>query len=145
MIAINYPKHDFRTKTELGKTLIFDEWRKLWVTLSPEEWVRQHVLLYLTNTLNYPSALIAIEKELDLGGMKKRFDVLVYDRNHQPWLMIECKAMDVNLDVKVLEQVMRYGISIPAPYLVITNGSYTLGWERRDGTLVPIEQFPLWT
>ena len=103
MIIINYPEQDFRIKKEEGKESIFDKLRKKWIILTPEEWVRQNFIKYLIEDKKYPSSLIATEKELRLGELKKRFDILVYDKNHKPWLMVECKSMEVKLDEAVLQ------------------------------------------
>jgi len=80
-----------------GGTEIFDALRKRWVKLSPEEWVRQNMVQYLLEEKSYPAALIGVEKEIKLGSLRKRFDLLVYDRAHQPWMLLECKAMEVPL------------------------------------------------
>lgn len=145
MIKIMYPSYSYKIKEEEGRELIFDPSRKLWVRLTPEEWVRQNIIQYLLQAMHYPSSLIAIEKELQLGELKKRFDILVYDKNHLPWMMIECKSMDVPLDDRVLSQVLRYHIAIPVPYLVITNGSYCAAFEKVNGSLSQLEQFPGYT
>ena len=142
MIQVTFPQPAFRIKEEEGKELIFDEMRKQWVRLTPEEWVRQNLLQYLIQTKNYPAAFIGVEKEISLGELKKRFDVLIFDRDHQPWMMIECKAMDVELSEKVLEQVVRYNMSIPAPYLVISNGSYTYAWVKKENRLISLAELP---
>lgn len=145
MIVINYPEHDFRIRQEDGGEFIFDEFRKRWVRLSPEEWVRQNFLHYITTIKKYPSSLIAVEREIMLGELKKRFDILVYNEQHQPWMMIECKAMDVALSEDVLNQVLRYSISVPANYLIITNGTYTIGWEKKNGALSILNDLPEWS
>jgi len=142
MIIINYPDPDFRIKKEEGKESIFDILRKKWIVLTPEEWVRQNFIKYLVGIKKYPSSLIATEKELKLGELKKRFDILVYDKNHMPWLMVECKSMEIKLDEAVLQQVLRYNISIPVKFLVITNGSNCFAWEKKDGQLVPCSEIP---
>jgi hypothetical protein len=142
MIKIDYPAHPYKIREEAGKEVIFDELRKLWVRLTPEEWVRQNFLQYLVLVKKYSSSLIAIEKELKLGELKKRFDILVYDSCHRPWMMIECKAMEIPLDQKVLEQVLRYNISIPVPYLVITNGSHMAAFHRIAGSLELLSILP---
>lgn len=142
MVKVEFPKFDFRIKEEQGKELIFDEIRKQWVRLTPEEWVRQNFIQYLIQTKNYPSALIGVEKEIKLGELKKRFDIMVYNQQHQPWMMIECKAMDVQLTEEVLQQVLRYNISVPVEYLVITNGSYTYSYHRMDEQLYMQEHLP---
>ncbi len=137
-----FPPASFQIKEKDAKELIFDEIRKNWIILTPEEWVRQNFIHYLVQTQNYPAALIGVEKEISLGELKKRFDVLVYDRNHQPWMMIECKAMDVELSEKVLEQIIRYHVSVPVPYIVITNGSYTYAWKKKEGRLISLDEMP---
>lgn len=142
MIKIEYPSHQFKIKGEKGKELIFDSLRKVWVRLTPEEWVRQNFLQYIVQVKHYPPSLIAVEKEMLLGELKKRFDILVYDANHRPWMMIECKAMDISIDEKVLNQVLRYNISIPVPFLVITNGKFMVGFHRKNTGLELISELP---
>ena len=143
MIKVEFPPPAFQIKEEDDTEFIFDEFRKQWVRLTPEEWVRQNLVQFLVQTKNYPSAFFAIEKEIMLGELKKRFDVLIYDRNHQPWMMIECKAMDVELTEKVLEQIIRYNMSVPVPYLVISNGSYNYAWMKHENKLSSISELPL--
>lgn len=142
MLFIQYPEPAFRIKKEEGRELLFDRLRKKWVVLTPEEWVRQNFISYLTETLSYPQSLIAVEKEFRLGELKKRFDILVYDNQHEPWLMVECKAMDIELNDSVLQQLLRYHISLPVEYLVITNGKHCFGFRKMNGQLIEIEELP---
>ncbi len=142
MIKLEYPSHYYKIKQENNIEIIFDEIRKRWVRLTPEEWVRQNFVQYLIKVKNYPSAFIAIEKEIWLNDLKKRFDVLVYNRQHQPWMMVECKAMEVSLNEKVLEQMLRYNLALPAQYLVLTNGSNCYVAEKKGGELVYLEDIP---
>jgi len=144
MIKVNYPEPVFRFKEENGKEMIFDFIRKQWLLLNEEEWVRQNFIQFLVQELKYPSELIAVEKEIQLGDLKKRFDILVYDRDHKPWMLVECKAGEIALDEKVLFQVLRYNISMPANFLVITNGQFTYAWEKINGELKDILQMPVW-
>jgi hypothetical protein len=144
MLTINYTEPQFRMKTEGDKEYIFDSLRKKWLLLTPEEWVRQNFVQYLVQVRKYPSALIALEKMLTLGELKKRFDILVYDQAHRPWMMIECKAPSVELNETVLHQLLRYNISVPAGYLVITNGEFTYGWKKENNALQLIEELPEW-
>ena len=144
MININYPEPGFRIKEEAGNELIFDTLRKKWLHLTPEEWVRQNFVQYLLQKKKYPVSLIALEKEIRLGELKKRFDILVYDLNHQPWMMIECKAADIKLDESVLQQILRYNVTMPVPYIIITNGNLTYGWQRKDNNLELITEIPDW-
>ena len=144
MIAVNFPEPVFRLKKEKDVEFIFDAIRRQWLVLNEEEWVRQNFVQYVIQTLHYPSAFIAIEKEIMLGELKKRFDILVYDKDHRPWMMIECKATTINLNDAALQQVLRYNISVPVSFLIITNGHYTVGWEKAGRELNLIQQMPLW-
>lgn len=125
MIAIHFPPPDFKITKEGGKEMIFDRFRKKYVVLTPEEWVRQNFLNYLVKVLQYPASLIAVEKEIFLGEMKKRYDIVIYNRATQPWMLVECKEMNVPLTEHTMQQVIRYNMVIPATYLVITNGVNT--------------------
>lgn len=143
MISIRYPEPAFRIKNEGGKDFIFDSFRKKWMVLTPEEWVRQNFLQYLVQELKYPESLIAVEKEFRFGEMNRRFDILVYNKDHQPWLMVECKAPEILLDQSVLEQVLRYNISIPVAYLVITNGHNGFAWHKEGAGLHSMDSMPV--
>ena len=142
MIRIDYPSYEPKIRKKLEKEYIFDEVRKRWVILTPEEWVRQQFLRYLTGVMNYPIALIAVERAFDLGDLKKRFDIMVYDRNSRPWMLIECKEMRIALDKKVLDQVLRYHIILRVPYIVITNGSNCFGFSNRNGQVTELSELP---
>jgi hypothetical protein len=142
MIKVNYPAPAFRIKKEGGREMIFDEIRKQWLVLTNEEWVRQNFIQYLIKTRQYPAELIAVEKEIQLGELKKRFDILVYNKEHKPWMLVECKAGEINLDEKVIEQVLRYHLSVPAAYLVITNGHFTCGWGKSKSGLTELAEIP---
>ncbi|MCW3086748.1 MAG: restriction endonuclease subunit [Sediminibacterium sp.] len=141
MIKIDYPSHDFRIKDEGGKELIFDECRKRWVPLTPEEWVRQNMLQYLVKVKKYPASLIAVEKEIALGELRKRFDILVYNAS-KPWMIIECKEMNVNMDESVIKQALNYNITLQTDYLIITNGNKIYGFDLRSMPPAPLGEFP---
>ena len=104
--------------------------------------MRQNFLQYIVREKKYPASLIAIEKEIYLGELKKRCDIVVYNRDALPWMIIECKGMDEPLNSKVLDQILRYHITLPATYLVITNGSYCFGFEKREGQFYEIDELP---
>ena len=141
MIKINYPAYDFQIKKEAGKEWIFDGFRKQWLRLTPEEWVRQNMLQYLVQVKQYPSSLIAIEKEIALGELRKRFDILVY-KDAKPWMVIECKEMNVPLTASVLKQVLNYNITLQTDFLVITNGTITHGFAISNGHTEELTQLP---
>ena len=142
MINVKYPEPEFRMKSEGENTFIFDPLRKTWLLLTEEEWVRQNFVQYLIQEIQYPAAYIALEKEIALNELKKRFDILVYNKDYQPWMLIECKARDIQLSEDVLQQVLRYNISVPVQYVIITNGLSTIGWEKKEGRLELIERLP---
>jgi len=120
--ALNFPAIEMRTKKEGEQTVIFDGIRKKYVALTPEEWVRQHLIHYLIAEKNYPSMLISVETPLRYAHVNKRSDVLVNDRNGQPLMLAECKAPEVAITQKVFEQIAIYNHTIQAPCLLATNG-----------------------
>jgi len=142
MIEVVFPIPQFKVEKREGKDFIFDSIRKQWIILTEEEWVRQNFIRFLVQEMNYPETLIAVEKEIQLGELKKRFDILVYNKLHKPWMLIECKGIDIPLDEKVLQQVLRYHISVPCTYLLITNGKHTAGWEKTGGILNELVKMP---
>jgi hypothetical protein len=141
MMKIYYPHYPYKIKEEeAGKEYIFDELRRQWVRLTPEEWVRQNFIQYLLQVKKYPSAYIAVERKMQLGEMSKRFDLLVFDKGARPWMMIECKAMGKPLDKTVLWQALHYNLAIPVKYLVVTNGEYCHGYQKG---LMDFEEVPV--
>jgi len=142
MIKIDYSLYRPKIKKEADKELIFDEVRKQWIMLTPEEWVRQNMLHYLIYIKKYPASLIAVEKELKLNELKKRTDIVVYDNETNPWMIIECKEMNVALDQKVLDQILRYHLALPVSYLIITNGTYCFGFEKKNDEFAEINELP---
>ena len=141
MIVLQYPNYPFKIKALHGKDQIFDPFRKTWVVLTPEEWVRQNLLQYLVKNLHYPSSLIAVEKEIKLGELSKRFDIVVY-KNELPWMIIECKEAKVALNEKTMEQILQYQQVLGAKYLFISNGHETLGAKIESGKLQALQNFP---
>jgi hypothetical protein len=144
MIPVAYPPSNFKIESRNGHSFIFDGIRKKWLLLTEEEWVRQNFIAYLIQHMQYPQAMIALEKSLVLNELKKRFDVLVYDSTHQPWMLVECKAPQIMLDEAVLQQVLRYNIAIPVPYILITNGNSTFAWHKEHGGLKKLAALPVW-
>jgi hypothetical protein len=131
MIKIYYPSNRFKIREpEKDKEEIWDEVRKQWVRLTPEEWVRQNFIQYLLVVKNYPPSYIAVERKLRLGELTKRFDLLVFDKAAQPWMLVECKALEEKLDHRVLWQVLRYNQATPVRYIVITNGGECFAFVR---------------
>ena len=131
MIKIYYPSHPFKIREpEKKKEEIWDELRKQWVRLTPEEWVRQNFIQYLLQVKNYPASYIAVERRMKLGQLNKRFDLMIFDNGAQPWMLVECKALEEKLDSRVLWQVLRYNLATPVKYIVITNGGQCHAFVR---------------
>lgn len=128
MIDINYPIFNFKIKQEAEKDYIFDVIRKRWLVLTPEEWVRQNFIQYLIQIKKYPASLIAVEKEIKLGELKKRCDIIIYKAN-LPWMIVECKEMKVLINENTFDQILNYNQTLQVEYLVTTNGNTTLGIE----------------
>jgi hypothetical protein len=142
-IFINYPNYQFKIREpEWKKEEIWDDIRRQWVALTPEEWVRQNFLQYLVQVKKYPAPYIAVERKIKVGEVNKRFDILVYNKAVKPWLMIECKSSDTPLEVKVLSQVLNYNMAVPVPYLVVTNGLSCYGYHRDGIGMSSIETLP---
>ena len=130
--ALKYPPFAVRLKKQKEQTFIFDFIRKKWLVLTPEEWVRQHVLNFLVTEKKIPASSIAVEKELMLNDLKRRYDIVVYDSSLKPYLIVECKAPYISLDNFVVEQAQRYNITIKADLLMITNGISDLIFNVRN-------------
>ena len=119
---LNFPKFDYRFKSTENKVSIFDIIRKKFVILQPEEWVRQHCVHYLITQRNYPKSLINVEKELTINGLKKRYDIVVFNQDGSIFLMVECKAPKITINQATFDQIARYNLKINAVYLMVTNG-----------------------
>ncbi len=122
MQALNLPPYQFKLKQQGIRNQIFDAVRKKYVVLTPEEWVRQNFIQYLIQDKNFPASLIAVEAGLKYNQLQKRMDVLVYDKQGNPHLMVECKAPEVKITQDVFDQIARYNMVFKVKYLVVTNG-----------------------
>ena len=122
MLKLNFPGYSFRFKSNENKRFIFDEIRKKFMVLTPEEWVRQHVVQYLISEKKYPKSHINVEKQLLLNGTKKRYDVVVYNNNGSIEIIVECKAPSVKITQDTFDQIARYNLVTNASYLMVSNG-----------------------
>lgn len=122
MNRLNLPIFDYKIKKEGGKHYILDLIRRKYVVITPEEWVRQHFLNYLMADLKYPKALFKVESGLKFNQMQKRSDILIYNRQGKPWMLIECKSPDIKLTQKAFNQIAVYNMTLGAEYLAVTNG-----------------------
>ena len=122
MKNLNFPSYKFRIKNSENNTHIFDVVRKKFVVLLPEEWVRQHCIQYLIQEKNYPISLINVEKTIIINGLKKRYDIVVFNPNGSLAVIVECKAPKVKISQAVFDQIAQYNLTLKAPYLMVTNG-----------------------
>ena len=122
MQPLNYPSYRFRFKNRENKIYIFDAIRKKFMLLPPEEWVRQHVVRYLLEDKQYPYSHINVEKQLLVNGIKKRYDIVVFDPQGGIEILVECKSPKINITQEVFDQIARYNLQLRAKYLMVTNG-----------------------
>lgn len=122
MQKLNFQLYNFRFKNSENKVSIFDEVRKKFIILTPEEWVRQHVVRYLLEEKNYPKSLINVEKVLQVNGLRKRYDVVVFNTDGSIFILIECKAPEIKIGQITFDQIARYNMTMKADYLMVTNG-----------------------
>lgn len=122
MQELNFPKFEYRLKSTENKISIFDVIRKKFIILQPEEWVRQHCVHFLINKKNFPKSLINVEKELTINGLKKRYDIVVFNPDGSIHLMVECKSHNITIDQTTFDQIARYNMQLDATYLMVTNG-----------------------
>jgi len=119
---LNFPTYSFRFKNSENNVAIFDEIRKKFILLTPEEWVRQHTLHYLIQDKNYPKSHINVEKLIKINILNKRYDIVVFQPNGEIFLLIECKAPEVAISQQTFDQIARYNLTLKAKYLMLTNG-----------------------
>ena len=122
MQKLNFPTYSFRFKNSENKVAIFDEIRKKFIILTPEEWVRQHVIRYLIEEKNFPKSYINVEKLIKVNDLSKRYDIVVYQPNGELFLLVECKAPEVKITQQTFDQIARYNLVLNAKYLMVTNG-----------------------
>lgn len=119
---LNFPHYDFRLRENNSRPEIFDDVRKVWVTLTPEEWVRQHAMKWIVEEKKYPASLLAVEKSISVNGLTKRCDIVAFNRDGKPVLVVECKAHDVEISQVVFDQAARYNLTLNVNLFLLTNG-----------------------
>ena len=122
MLDLSFPNYEFRLKEINQKRFIFDEIRKKYIELTPEEWVRQNCVKFIINEKKFKKNLISIEKKIQLNNTNKRFDILVHDINGGCVLLVECKAPNIKINQESFDQILRYNQIINAKFLMLTNG-----------------------
>jgi hypothetical protein len=144
MHQLNLPNYDFKIKKGEQSSQIFDIIRRKYVVLTPEEWVRQHFVKYLIEVKQYPASLIALEMSLKYNTMQRRSDIVVFNNEVKPILIVECKAASVKVSPAVFEQIARYNMALNVKYLIVTNGinHYCCSIEYENRTFTFLNDIP---
>ena len=144
MQELNFPTYSFRFKNSENKVAIFDDIRKKFIILTPEEWVRQHTVQFLLQGKNYPKSYLNVEKLIKINSLSKRYDIVVFQPDGTIFLLVECKAPEVNITQKTFDQIARYNMTLKACYLMVTNGlnHYFCQMDFEKEQYVFLEQLP---
>ena len=142
MAELIYPTFDYKVKKIENKPYIFDVIRKKYIFITPEEWVRQHVIHWLIVVHNYPKSLIKVESGLTYHQKSKRTDIEIYDRNGHIFLVVECKAMTIKLSETTLQQALTYNSTLKSPYIMITNVLIHYFYKNENQKLEMIDSLP---
>ncbi|MDG2433671.1 type I restriction enzyme HsdR N-terminal domain-containing protein [Flavobacterium sp.] len=144
MQKLNFPSYSFRFKNSENKVSIFDEIRKKFIVLTPEEWVRQHVVCFLMDEKKYPKSLINVEKVLKVNGLSKRYDAVVFNPDGSIKVLVECKAPEVKITQATFDQIARYNLTLKAQFLMVTNGlnHYFCQMDFENEAYVFLSQLP---
>lgn len=142
--ALNYPPIRLRARrTKDGRTEVFDAVRGRWLVLTPEEWVRRHIVEYMLSACGFQLQQIVEEYPVNINGQPQRADIVAFGCDASPCVVVECKEPSVKLDYEVMCQVVRYNSVLGCRYIVITNGLQTYCYRRSDdGEYSPIDHFP---
>lgn len=146
MQKLNFPQYSFRFKNSENKVAVFDSLRKKFVLLTPEEWVRQHVIQYLLREKGHPPSLLSAEKQIKVNGLNKRYDLLAFNPDGSIHLVVECKGPSVPITQGTFDQIARYNLTLKARYLMVTNGirHYYCQLDYRNETYHFLPELPHW-
>lgn len=146
MHSLNFPHYTFRLKNSENKIAVFDELRKKFVQLTPEEWVRQHVVQFLLQEKNIPKSLLNVEKQLKVHNLVKRYDVVSFYPDGKIHLIVECKAASVPITQETFDQIARYNLALNSAFLMVTNGLNhyycKMDYEKEEYQFLP--ELPEW-
>ncbi len=147
MDTLNLPKTELKVTTRAGKPHVFDFLRRKYVTLTPEEWVRQQFVHFLVDSKGYPAECIGNEVSIRLGSMRKRCDTVVYGREAEPLMIVEYKSPGVEITQQVFDQISRYNIRLRVKWLIVSNGlqHYCCHIDYANGTYRFVEDIPSYT
>ena len=141
--TLNFPSIQLRARRGVGgRTEVYDKVRAKWLVLTPEEWVRQHVVDFMLTQCGFLPQQIVEEYPVGINGMSQRADIVALDCDARPYVIVECKEPGVKICDDVLRQVVRYNSILGCEYIVITNGITTYGYHREGNSYTPIDAFP---
>ena len=141
---LNLPKVFLKTKLVRGTIQVFDVVRKKYFKLTAEEWVRQHFIHYLKNNKNYPLGLMGVEKMVIYNDLKIRADIILYNTQGIPYMIVECKAPNINITQDTFDQISRYNIKLKVRYLVVTNGRkhFCCAMDYKSNIITFLDEIP---
>jgi type I site-specific restriction endonuclease len=144
IVPLSFPPTPLDLTRKSGKVFVKCLIRRKEILLTPEEWVRQHIIAHLINDLNYPQTLIGVEKAIQYNGLTKRWDIVVFDSDFKPYLLIECKAPNIKLGTITLQQALSYQHQLNCELIVISNGLETHTWQlnKEKQSLEKLEGIP---
>jgi len=144
MKPLNLPTYSLKIKSDTGLEFVYDQFRKKYVRLTPEEWVRQNFAHYLVNEKSYPSSRMMLEKSLRINKLSKRCDILVCNDSGEPIVMVECKSPEIKIGQKTFEQVSVYNIAFHVEFLIITNGlqHYCCSVDFKNQSVILLNDIP---
>jgi type I site-specific restriction endonuclease len=143
-MELNLPQFSFRIKETSGKKVIFDQFRRRWVALTPEEWVRQNFSRYLTEIKHFPASLVAVERSLRINQRDFRSDIVLFSKSGNPLAVVECKSPEVKISQEVFDQIARYNLDLRVDYLIVTNGlsHYCCRFDPQQLTYTFLSELP---
>jgi hypothetical protein len=141
---VSFPIYHPKLQTTNQKTQVWCIVRKKWVLFTKEEWVRQSWLNYLIVVMHYPASLFAVEKEIHLGELKKRVDIVVFKQS-LPWILIECKEQEVKLSEQTIQQILSYQTVLQTGILIVSNGNDTRAFQIEGSNIYPLNELPAYT
>lgn len=144
IVPLNFPPAQLDLNRKSGKVFVKCLIRRREILLTPEEWVRQHLIAYLINTLNYPQTLIGVEKSIQYNGLSKRWDLVVFNSDFEPYILVECKSPSIKLGTNTLQQALSYQHQLNCEIIVISNGLETYTWRlnRENQSLDELKGIP---
>lgn len=146
MVKLNFPTYEFRIQENQQETNIYDPARRRYVKLTPEEWVRQHIVHYLYETKHFPLSLISVEKRIPYNRMYRRYDIVVSHTNTHPLLVVECKAPSVPISEDVFRQISTYNTTLHCEFLMVSNGlqSFCCRFNPEKQAYIFVSDLPDW-